>query len=804
MWERGPFCWGYRMDQNSQQLIQDEDEYLEDEDFENEAFDEDGFEDEDFADEDFEDEYLEDEYSEGEDSEDENSEDDYSEDEVPVVTASEEQNSPEDPGDNRLREWRPRMRRQLRRRQRHLAVLLVLSILFLVGIVLFRRAVMSDGWHDTEAGRIYRQDGKRAIGQRMIDGVLYLFDGDGYLIEGPAEDSGDVYYSTASGIRKGVATIDGEDYLFDETDGKLKRGFYTENGVLYFRNSHGFIEPGIREIDGHVYQIASDGRVLSGWLECEAGSRYFAPEDNVMQTGMCEIDGKQYAFDWNGYLLKGFVKTANSLYYASEETGALSFGRITVDGKEYYFSEDGARLNGAVEIDGQHWYLADNVFHYGWIEDSTGTFYSTETGGLVVGSQKIDGRNYYFEEDYRLARGWVSRSGNRFYYDTDGAMLTGWQTIDGVRYCFSDSGVLRTGEVEIDGTKYRFREDGAYFDGYVTTEFGEQYYKRGYLQTGITKIGDKYYYLDSNGVVSGGRHTVDGKAAFYNEDGSAMTGWQKIDGKKYYLGSDGVMKQGITEIGGKYYYLAKEGGLLSEGWHSVGGKIYCYSDGTIATGVTKIDGKLYAFSDSGTLITKEGLQRVDGKTRYVNSDGTIVTNKEMTISGQKYTIDSKGVATKKFSSVNEDNIEEYLKYVIENEIKSKDIKSLYNWVKRKIGYYSYYSSGSKSTKTLAVEALNKRCGACWHYAALMTMILKAAGYDARVLKGGGHTFAEHQWTIVKKDGVWYHIDAMRSSVYMVTTEKLKEYKFTYQDSRYGPRKGEKGYTAEYYYGYTMP
>ena len=142
--------------------------------------------------------------------------------------------------------------------------------------------------------------------------------------------------------------------------------------------------------------------------------------------------------------------------------------------------------------------------------------------------------------------------------------------------------------------------------------------------------------------------------------------------------------------------------------------------------------------------------------------------------------------------------------MIDNEIKSKDIKALYNWVKRKVGYYSYYSSGSKSVKTLAVEAINKRCGACWHYASLMTMLLKAAGYDARVIKGGGHSYAEHWWTIVKKDGQWMHIDAMRSNVYMVTTEKLKQYTYTYTDSRYGPKKGTSGYTAEYYYGYTMP
>ena len=702
-----------------------------------------------------------------------------------------------------IREWRQRRRKTLRRRQRHLVVLLVLGILCFLGIGIVYRQSIRDGWHDSSEGRYYICGDSRATGQRFIDGTLYLFDGDGFLVEGPAEFGGKIYYSTKDGIVRGVAQINGEDYFFDTVDGTLKRGFYTEGGTLYFRNSHGFIESGIRRINDKIYQIDGEGCVLNGWLDCAEGQRYFAPEDNAMRTGMCEIDGRQYFFDWNGYLQKGFVTTQDGLYYASEEDGSLSFGRITIDGKQYYFSETGDRLNGPTEIEGTTWYLKDNVFLYGWIEETAGTYYCADDG-LLRGEQKLDGKKYYFEDNYQLARGWVTRDGNRYYYDNDGVMMTGWQTINDARYCFSDSGRLYVGDVELDGTKYRFRDDGVYLDGFVETELGKQYYKRGFLQTGPTKIGDKYYYLDENGVISGGKHTVDGKLAYYNEDGSAVTGWKTLDGKKYYFGSDGVMKQGSVEIGGKYYYLAKDGGFLSEGWHTTSGKIYCYSDGTIATGVTKIDGKLYAFSDSGTLITKEGLQRVDGKNRYVKSDGTIVTSTEMTISGQKYTIDSNGVATKKFSTISEDNVDDYLKSVIDTEIKSKNIKDLYNWVRRKVGYYSYYSSGSKSTRTLAAEAINKRCGACWHYAALMTEILKVAGYDARVIKGGGHTFAEHQWTIVKVDGVWYHIDAMRSNVYMVTTENLKDFKFTYQDSRYGPRKGETGYTADYYYGFTMP
>ena len=86
----------------------------------------------------------------------------------------------------------------------------------------------------------------------------------------------------------------------------------------------------------------------------------------------------------------------------------------------------------------------------------------------------------------------------------------------------------------------------------------------------------------------------------------------------------------------------------------------------------------------------------------------------------------------------------------------------------------------------------------------MTIILQKAGYEAKVIKGGGHTFSEHQWTAVKVNGQWLYIDAMRSDVFLLTQAQLDDRKYTYTDSRYGPQKPKTGYTDKYYYGYTKP
>lgn len=695
--------------------------------------------------------------------------------------------------------------KQKRSRARLIVLLGILGVLLIFACLQFYYTGLN-GWHKTKEGSFYISDHSRLVGLYTIDSTMYLFDGNGFLIEGPAEESGQIYYSSKQGVLKGVVTIAGEEYYFSEEDGVLRRGFYTKDGVDYYRNSHGFVESGVREIDGKVYYIGSDGRLLSGWASFENGVRYFPPSDYNMYTGIREVDGELYYFDWNGYVRKGFIRSEEECYYAEPQNGSLRFGRVNVDGTEYYLSTDGAVLNGIGEAEEKAWYFKDNAFVLGWVEDESGRFYSNENG-LVTGDQKIDGKGYYFEPDYRLARGWITRETGRYYFDNDGVMLYGWQTIDGKTYRFSDEGILYVGEQEFDGVKYLFAEDGAFYDGFTETEIGRQYFDKGYLKTGITKIEDKYYYLDSQGIARGGKQTVNGLLAMYNADGSAQTGWKTIDDKKYYLAETGVMLAGNVAIGNKRYYLSREGGFLEPGWHTDNGKFYSYKDGTIAVGAVKIDGVLYGFSDVGYLVTKVGLQKIGGKQRYVKNDkGELAFSTEMDINGKKYEIDANGVAQVKFSTINNNNLDAYLDYVISDVVGSKDITALYRWVYKTIPTYSYESEGNANNpRALACEAINNRRGACWHYAALMTLILQRAGYNAKIIKGGGHTFAVHHWTAVYVDGQWKYIDAMRGDKYVLLTQaKLDESQFYYKDSRYGPQKPNVYYWDKYYYGYTKP
>lgn len=722
---------------------------------------------------------------------------------VPAETPTEAEAAPAEAPEKQLTEEEMRAVLHAKKRSRTIKLVAMLGIagLLIAGTVLWIYFKSVSGWHDSSEGRYYLTQTGRVTGLNKIDGKIYIFDNNGYIIEGPAEIDGSIYYSTANGIVKGTVLIDGVEYYFSEEDGTLNRGFFRKEGVTYYRNAYGFVEDGIREINGSIYLIAKDGRLLSGWTDIGEGMRYFASSDNTMMVGFREIDGEQYFFDWNGYVGKGFLRTDNTCFYGEEQNGALQFGRLMVDEVEYYLTEDGQILNGVGMVDDTAWYFKDNAFVYGWIEDESGRFYCGEDG-MYQGAQVIDGRAYYFEEDYRLARGWIMRGENRFFFDNEGAMVTGWQEIEEKTYCFAETGELYIGEKTIDGTKYMFAEDGAYYDGFVLSEEGNQYFDKGYLQTGVTKIEDKYYFLNDKGIPTGGMQKVNGLLAAYDANGIATPGWKTIEEKKYYFGPDGIMLHGSVSINGKRYYLSKEGGFLTPGWHTDGGKMYVYNDGTIATGVVRVDGALHAFSDAGILITKEGLQKVGGKLRYVYSSGKIAVSTTITVSGVTYEVDANGVASQKFKPITTNNIDEYLTYVLNNELANKEIRTIYNWVRKKVGYYSYYGSGSVGLKTLSVEALNKGCGACWHYAGLLAYTLQKAGYNAIVIKGGGHTYGEHQWVAVQSGGQWLYIDAMRDNVYMLTQAQLDAQKFNYSVG-HGPTP-EVGGTHCYYYGYKDP
>ena len=80
------------------------------------------------------------------------------------------------------------------------------------------------------------------------------------------------------------------------------------------------------------------------------------------------------------------------------------------------------------------------------------------------------------------------------------------------------------------------------------------------------KSGEKWYYLDENGVMQTGWQKIKGVWYYFGgaSDGAMKTGWQTINGKTYYFDSEGAMATGTVTIGGTKYEFNSSGALKEE------------------------------------------------------------------------------------------------------------------------------------------------------------------------------------------------------------------------------------------------
>ena len=101
-----------------------------------------------------------------------------------------------------------------------------------------------------------------------------------------------------------------------------------------------------------------------------------------------------------------------------------------------------------------------------------------------------------------------------------------------------------------------------------------------------------------------------------------MTGWQKIGAKWYYFNTSGIMQTGWQVIGGKDYFFKSSGAMAANEW--VKGYWWLNKDGT------------------WTYKYKGSWKKSGGKWWFGDTSGWYAKNTTITIDGKKYTFDAKG------------------------------------------------------------------------------------------------------------------------------------------------------------------
>ena len=196
-----------------------------------------------------------------------------------------------------------------------------------------------------------------------------------------------------------------------------------KNTTLYAHWEESFMETtGWVELNGQWYYGGEFGEeITSGWFTTE-GIRFYRDENGNVLRGWAMVDKEWYYFSSLGAAQTGWLEDNTGKYYMNDD-GIRAYGWQEIGGKYYYFSETGQMLTGWQEIDGNIYYLHEN-------------------GARAVGVTVLNGLKYNFQLDGTLRTGWIYKGGKHLYLDETGAPITGWHNIDGVVYYFGDNGEL--------------------------------------------------------------------------------------------------------------------------------------------------------------------------------------------------------------------------------------------------------------------------------------------------------------------------------------------------------------------------
>lgn len=458
-------------------------------------------------------------------------------------------------------------------------------------------------------------------GEKTIDGVKYVFEDNGELINGTFVNtsSGTLYYFAGRAIASRWIEVDGKKYRanekgyickgispvhistgasglewhnFDETTGEwieAMDGFFQYDGYTYYAED-GKPASGRIELNGEYYHFRTvplPGRMVTNQYYV---GYYYGADGTMPDNEFAEFNGNTYYFVNGDICCNGLTKVGDDIYYFSTSSGLMKYGK-------YYVS---------VTND---------------LVPSVGYYYFDDNGHLATnGYFTINGEEVYFA-DYKIstppvapALGLVEKDGKYYYVDAEGNNMTG--KVD----------VTVTNGLLSEGTYY-FAEDGHMYNEEVAAPEGTYYYySMGQVSgSGLMFVNGYYYYVSTSTqklIVDRSYWTTVTNdllpAALYEfgSDGKMLNapaqpdltvkGLIEKDGKYYYSDADGNYMTGEVNVSvtndllpAGIYYFAEDGHMLDNEVVALEGTYYYFSQGKISgAGLILVDGYYYYVSTS--------------------------------------------------------------------------------------------------------------------------------------------------------------------------------------------------------------
>ena len=435
----------------------------------------------------------------------------------------------------------------------------------------------------------------------LVDGEVFAYNNEGERVNYNNDFvtiNGDVYYAVNNIIVYNQVIINESVYDFGN-DGKMVTG--TKGDYTYGKDGKLVGGEGVFvTINGDVYCVINNVIVYNQVIV--NGAVYNFGDDGKMITG--EYGSYKYGEDGKLIANEMFVVINGDIYFVVNN--AVVYNRVIIDGFVYDFGDDGKMVTGQkgdhkygkdgklvadeifIEINGDVYFVVNNVIIYNQIIINNDSFYCFDEEGKMVTGEK-DGKTY--GEDGKLL-------GNELFVEINGDVY------------FLINNVIVYNQFIFNGNIYDFGDDGKMVtgekDGYTYDEEGKLVGNEIF----VTINGDVYFII--NNVVIYNQVIINGDSFYrFDEEGKMVTG-QYGD---YTYGEDGKL------VGNEIFV-------------TINGNVYFIINNVIVYNQIVINGAVYDFGDDGKMV------RDTVKNGYTyGGDGKLVADKIIiTINGDLWII----------------------------------------------------------------------------------------------------------------------------------------------------------------------
>ncbi len=315
------------------------------------------------------------------------------------------------------------------------------------------------------------ETGELKTGITIINGKPYFFGISKFKLQkGLIGYNGDYYYSNSEGIlQTGMLEVNGNYYYFDKNSNyKALSGWQTIDGLRYYFDPVTKIRyQGIHNVEGKNYFFGvTKGKVMYGFINYNGDTYYTDPSTGELATGVTVINNIPYFFGISKFKLQKGLIGYNGDYYYSNSEGILQIGMIEVNGNYYYFDKNSnykalsgwqtidelkyyfdpvtkIRYQGIHQVEGKNYFfgVTKGKVMYGFINYNGDTYYTDpSTGELATGVTIINGKPYFFGiTKFKLQKGLIGYNGDYYYSNSEGILQTGQITINGIDYYFDEA-----------------------------------------------------------------------------------------------------------------------------------------------------------------------------------------------------------------------------------------------------------------------------------------------------------------------------------------------------------------------------